>query len=686
MQPRQPKSSIASTVAECYSAFATVEDILETESEHPELQTALIDCLGQFRIWSGNTGAHQIGKSSLDHLLRDVPSVIESLLQLLSSLESLIVDVRLLLTNTCLPSDIFLDSADSSNSESSENEDAHEYDEAKQIFSDISDLISGLHRLSISFRNPTAARRYKKTMTLNTPLFEPYDIEHVRDKFPKASTNLICRLGNANARRRRWLKYRELRSEKLEQGDSEDVYTSTRLSETTVSSVKSKSIFDDDAGRDIYESSTQTSARSDTTSANGRSKMRVPSMPNEAINGQPFECPYCHRTERVSHRFAWKKHVYSDLRPYLCTFEDCTSPNETYENGSAWFHHELQNHRRSWACGDHCEMTFGSEDLMVAHLHEHSPIALTDARARASARMRIIPINEITTNSCPICDLTIGGLSKFRRHLGGHLEELALFVLPATVADSDLEEDQISSGDEIGDDMEKIVLKEHEKDGDNKDSAEMTAPTEMAETSDYLKRSEHPSSSTGSEELELLETDAEAFDRSDEKDDNKDDQSSNNAPSASTSSEKPKISKDEAEAKKDHQVTLNKRDDQIISEQLSKSENPPSPSLSASLSLKAKKDHEVDIDEKDDVAKADELLLQSTTLAPALASPDLTNFGESAFRSSDNNRASYSYGDVNRWHVGGWFCCGCGDGPKSIKNEIRCRDCHHNRCSNCGIE
>ena len=146
--------------------------------------------------------------------------------------------------------------------------------------------------------------------------------------------------------------------------------------------------------------------------------------------------------------------------------------------------------------------------------------------------MRIIPINEIATNNCPICDLTIRGLSKFRKHLGGHLEELALFVLPGTVADFDSEEDPISSCDEIGEDMEQMVLKEHEKDGDE-DSAEMVASTEVAETSDYSKRSKHPSS-TGSEESKLLETDAKAYDRFDEGDENNDDQSSNNAASASS--------------------------------------------------------------------------------------------------------------------------------------------------------
>lgn len=132
MHPPQGGCSIASTVADCFRSFTTLEKILDNECDHSEFRTALIDCLGQFRIWSGNTGAHETGDSSLDHRLRDVPSVSESVLQLLSSLDGLIIDVILTLTHLRRSSDMFPHDTDFSDSESSEDEGIHGFNEANR--------------------------------------------------------------------------------------------------------------------------------------------------------------------------------------------------------------------------------------------------------------------------------------------------------------------------------------------------------------------------------------------------------------------------------------------------------------------------------------------------------------------------------------------------------------------------
>lgn len=662
MQPRQRGSSIASTVAKCFDPFTTVEEILDNGGDHPEFRTALIDCLGQFRIWSGNTGAHETGNSSLDHRLRDAPSVSKSVLQLLSSLDGLIIDVRLLLTHPHLSSNIFSHNTDSSNSESSEDEDVDGSSEVKQIFNDISELIGSLHRLSMSIRNPTVTRRYKKDMSLDTSFFESYDIEHVGQKFPEASTNLAYRLGKANSRRRLWLKSRELHAEKLTQ-DLKDDCTSTRLSKTTASTFKSESIFDSHARTETYEFSTSMSATSYAPSVNEFGKRLMPSMPKEAKNEQPFECPYCHRIERIPHKFAWKKHVYSDLRPYLCTFEDCTSPTETYDNRRAWFHHELQNHRRSWACSVHCEMTFGSEDSMVAHTREHSPMTLTDAQARTSARMCMIPFNQFAMSNCPICDLTIGGLSKFRKHFGGHLEELALFALPATMADSGSEDESISCGDEIGETMGKIVLKEDEKDG-KEDRTGIIASAQVTKTSNSLKRSKH-SASTSSKKAKLLKSDAKVYDQVDKGNDQNDEQRFVNI--ASASSEELELSTSDADA--DH-YQVDERGDKT-----GQQSSPNSPSASSDAA-----DHH--IDEKDNNKTEENSIHHQTPTSPGLA-----NMAGSAPRPL--NREYGFGGGGGGGDVGtkvGWFCCACGDGPKDLRKEVKCVSCNHVKCTNCSTE
>ena len=58
-------------VAKCLRAFGILL-IAVDNFDHPSilLHGAVIDYNGRFRVWSGNIGAHQTGKSSLDHRLR----------------------------------------------------------------------------------------------------------------------------------------------------------------------------------------------------------------------------------------------------------------------------------------------------------------------------------------------------------------------------------------------------------------------------------------------------------------------------------------------------------------------------------------------------------------------------------------------------------------------------------------
>ncbi len=486
MQHHQHGSLIASTIAKCLESFTRMGKIFDGGGDYQELKTAFIDCQGQFRIWSGNIGVYQTGNSSLDHRLRDVSHVSKGALQLLSALNSLITDARLLLTHRRQSFDNLLHDSDSSNNDSSDKEDAYGPSEVKQIFLDIAELIVSLHRLSMSIRNPTVTRRYSKDSSLDTSMFESYDVQHVRYRFPEAPEYLTCRLGKANSRRRGWLRYRELHAGKLAQDLDRD-YTSTLLSETTASNFKSESIFERIHDNDLI------SVTSYVTSANTVIQTRMPSMPKAARNEQPFECPYCHGIERVQNSYAWKKHVYNDLRPFLCTFEECTFPTETYQSRRAWFNHELQNHRRLWTCNGHCKMTFKTEDLMVVHIQEHSRTALTDSQSLILARMCVNPIKETVTSKCPMCNLTITGLSKFSKHLGGHLEELALFALPVKIIESDAEDDPSSSSNEIDKNTEGLNLKRDDK-GGHEESIEGIPSTVMTEANDALQRPENPPS------------------------------------------------------------------------------------------------------------------------------------------------------------------------------------------------
>ena len=149
---------------------------------------ALADCRGRFRIWSGNIGAHQTGKSSLDYYLRDAPTINKSVLHLLAALDELTLDAYSLSSGSRRLSEDTPHDSDSSATDSSEHKDVHRHSEIQQIFLDISDLLNSLYWLSMSIRNPTISRKYPKALTIDISAFEPYDFEHVRQKFPKASS------------------------------------------------------------------------------------------------------------------------------------------------------------------------------------------------------------------------------------------------------------------------------------------------------------------------------------------------------------------------------------------------------------------------------------------------------------------------------------------------------------------
>ncbi len=150
-----------------------------------------------------------------------------------------------------------------------------------------------------------------------------------------------------------------------------------------------------------------------------------------------------------------RKHVHADLSSYTCVFGDC---DETFfESRQKWWAHELEVHRKSWACGM-CGSREPSFPAMKEHLNakhgDHVPVNQIEDVALRFGR----PLRHINAADCPLCDyagaMRRRGCSdreiarvptdKFSRHLGRHLEQLALFVLPNT--------DMIDGKDDMSDD------------------------------------------------------------------------------------------------------------------------------------------------------------------------------------------------------------------------------------------
>ncbi|KAK8084005.1 hypothetical protein PG996_002786 [Apiospora saccharicola] len=65
-----------------------------------------------------------------------------------------------------------------------------------------------------------------------------------------------------------------------------------------------------------------------------RTTIRVPDIPQIAENSETPSCPYCLaplNSEILSSRENWKRrHVFRDLRPYVCTAQSCTDPDKQF--------------------------------------------------------------------------------------------------------------------------------------------------------------------------------------------------------------------------------------------------------------------------------------------------------------------------------------------------------------------
>ncbi|KAI0469641.1 domain found in Dishevelled, Egl-10, and Pleckstrin-domain-containing protein [Xylariaceae sp. FL0804] len=144
-----------------------------------------------------------------------------------------------------------------------------------------------------------------------------------------------------------------------------------------------------------------------------------------------FECPYCHMnmdSATMKDRMVWKRHVFRDLRPYSCTFPDCSSADKLYATRYDWMYHEMQMHRRNWKCAE-CDEVFEAKQNIIAHLQERHPNSWTPTQLLILLDLSERPVEESNIFQCPLCPNQML-LNRLMVHLAEHLEEIALFVLP----------------------------------------------------------------------------------------------------------------------------------------------------------------------------------------------------------------------------------------------------------------
>ena len=359
---------ISDRVAICLKTFQSlVLDLSNDTSGGQPAPQLWQDALARFRIWSSNIGAHQKGQSSLDYRLRDASHIKDQILKVLASLGQNLLDAEEVLVET---------EFDKPNESSAS--------ELEEIYSGTQKLLECLYQLSMRVRRPAPRDKLLGRRKDDSKDFEDFDRRHVRDKFPQAPDSIVDRLAIAILKRRSNLSYFERHRRKLGKGIAPPPESQVDDSGTTYSSTMATTLQD---YQQIVIETASISLASETSYApslfSGDSRITIPPAPLESANGQPFECPYCFFIISISNPRDWARHLFEDLEPYVCVFEDCGMPGRLYNNKGEW----------------------------LAHLRKSHPLSLSGAW-------------------CPLCADTPLTDLQVQQHLRRHLEDLALFILP----------------------------------------------------------------------------------------------------------------------------------------------------------------------------------------------------------------------------------------------------------------
>ncbi|KAL4912145.1 hypothetical protein BDW62DRAFT_195332 [Aspergillus aurantiobrunneus] len=405
------KDAISQVLNQCLRDFSGLTEsgtLARYESEVSRRRW--LDELGRLRVWSGNIGAHQVGQSSLDYRLRDASHLKGETIKLLNRMLRVLQDVTEVITEDSEEElEIELEDGDCSIDDTTE---------VQQLYQNIVDIINSLFQISMAIRKPADHDRLLNMRIKNESFFEPWAQQHVSHKYPNAENSVVSRLSAAMARQKAILKYRERHRAKLGKGLFEYIETdSTKLSETVATEM--------DPGNDQLQflETVSDSGLSQTSYATSlmqtQAAASIPNPPKGSKERKPFECPYCFHVITIKHKKDWTRHVFRDLMPYVCLSSNCSTPSRLYESRHQWFH----------------------------HMH----------RAHSLTQYGL---------ACPLCHICIQTTS-FEKHVGRHLEELALFVLPRTDPSEESSSEVDSSAASIngvGDDSDEDINSQQETD------------------------------------------------------------------------------------------------------------------------------------------------------------------------------------------------------------------------------
>ncbi|RKL00305.1 hypothetical protein BFJ71_g5793 [Fusarium oxysporum] len=458
-------TTVSDCYIQCSGSFSRLIKILDTSTRDTKQRIPLKGISNEysrFDVWAGSVGAkHPPHKRiSLDYRLRDsrfytvrVVDILQRLDSTLNTTRQLISGERLLFENIQFKFDRQQDndsdrSSITSSTESSSSDEADMLTPERQIaalYDSIQNSVRHLYSLAMVIRQPVATDRLSRASKIPVGHFLSFDERHVHECFPDASPIMKKRLANAITRRRQLLIYNEqhyrkssepqpseevIATDYIAQDDLKDKLIEQHIQPPLAASDRIEYLAKESTGyaptisKGSLLASTEATrfvppldmreepdiqSESGTISTFGftgkdKEGLRVPPRP-QGDNGEAldqFLCPLCYHLIEVKGERAWTRHIFRDLQAYVCTFDNCESPDVLFETRQDWVQHEFENHRREWHCNDPKHNPYNSETEFIKHMKASHELQLPEHQLLSLAKLCERP-SSADTVICPFC-------------------------------------------------------------------------------------------------------------------------------------------------------------------------------------------------------------------------------------------------------------------------------------------
>ena len=250
------------------------------------------------------------------------------------------------------------------------------------------------------------------TKAQGEPFDAQFDIDHVRGKFPllRKSDWLEQRMGKAITQRRQYLRYcRQQRDRLNTQPTSMNTFEDETENQKRPAGTKERG----ERSSQAAKSQSQSIKALSTLAVSAVANSEYPHFQKKPSNAHTVWTLRSSRPDKYgskpnpygdsTHSLTFfREHVLRDLRPYLCTFEECDM--KIFADRDTWFNHELRHHRVQRFCPFCTDTPLQPLELFESHLQSCHAQKVTTEHITALAEACQRSINKFSPQDCPFCD------------------------------------------------------------------------------------------------------------------------------------------------------------------------------------------------------------------------------------------------------------------------------------------